>query len=131
MQKKIQMEAEMLSNTRIVIKRIILSQKIRQAQIEVANGSLSNARIDPASETHSWLKSFQDALAWLKERQFDLKNRLSTWFGPVWSGANRDASAWRVFRAEYGPDETLTRDIGLGAKSFQRQRFVDHYQRRV
>ena len=130
MDKKMQMEAEMMSNTRIVLKRIMLSPSIRQAIEKAPDHTYPNSRINPASAVDSWLKSVRAALA-LKDRRMELQDRLSALFRAVWSGAKREAGAWPVFRSEYGSDDPITWDVDKSASSYQMQSFADHYQRRV
>jgi hypothetical protein len=118
------MEAELMAKIQNFIKRIIVKQGFRQALIEGHGETPQFERIYLSTEMLSGLQHVQDIL-------YGLKNRLMLLFRTNLSSSDREASVWRVFTAEYGPDSPLTKSFDSEARSVQLRNFVDHYQRRV
>ena len=119
-----------MANIQIVPKRIIAKQEFRQALIEGSGDTPQGDGIDTSAELLSGLEHVQGILARLNIGRAGPKNRLISLFRAILPRSDREASVWRVFSVEYGPDNPMTRAIDSKAKSMQLQNFVDHYQRR-
>jgi hypothetical protein len=76
-------------------------------------------------------ESVAHALAWTKARQVSLRNWLKSSLRAVFSGANREPSAWRALSAEYGPDEPISGAAWSDISSVGPQIYVDHYRTRI
>lgn len=120
-----------MAKIQIVPKRIIAKQEFRQALIEGPGGTPQGERIDTPAELLSGLEHVQGILARLNIGRAGLKTRLISLFRAILPRSDREASIWRVFSVEYGPDNPVTRSINPEAHSTKSQNFVDHYQRRV
>ena len=129
--KKTQMEAKVMLKIQIGNRRIITNQKFRQALIEGRTSIPQGERIDSSVKLFPGFEYVHDVLAGLKIVQVGLKKRLITLFQAFLPSSNREASLWRVFSVEYGPDNPVTRSINPEAHSTKSQNFVDHYQRRI
>ncbi|KPK11169.1 MAG: hypothetical protein AMJ56_06615 [Anaerolineae bacterium SG8_19] len=128
--KKTQMEAKVMLKIQIGNRRIITNQKFRQALIEGHTSIPQGERIDSSVKLFPGFEYVHDVLAGLKIGQVGLKDRLNSLFRAVLPRSDREASIWRVFSIEYGPDAPITRAIDSKANPNQLQNFVDHYQRR-
>ena len=120
-----------MAKIRTDIRRTMGNQKIHQALIADLKVAMQGEGLYPFAEMISGHKSIYDVLVELVARQVGITRRFISFFRVVWPGVNREASAWRVFNAEYGPDDPLTRKINLKANSDRLQRYTDQYQRRV
>jgi hypothetical protein len=67
-----------------------------------------------------------EALAWMMANQTRLRNGLKSSLRAVLSGANRESSAWRALRAEYGPDEPITQAFYSDVMLVQMHNYLDH-----
>lgn len=121
----------MMTKIQVVLKRIIVNQTFRQALIEGPASLPQGERIDSSAEMSTGIEYIYNVLAGLKFRQIGLKKRLISLFRAVFPGSDREASIWRVFSVEYGPDDPITRAIDSEAHSARRHHFVDHYRRSV
>ena len=115
-----------MKKIQIVLERIIVNQEL----IEESGDTPQGGRIDTPAELLSGLEHVQVVLAGLKIEQVGLKDRLNSLFRAVLPRSDREASIWRVFSIEYGPDAPITRAFDSKANPNQLQNFVDHYQRR-
>ena len=125
-----------MSKIQIATKRIMANRKFRQALIEGPTSLPQGTENDSSVEMFTGFEDVRDALAGFEIGQLDLKKRLISLIQAILPSSNREASLWRVFNAEFGPDAPITRAIDSKVSdskvnSVSQHHFVDHYRRSV